>query len=767
MMKRKVLVLLLVVASLLFCGYAAAEEGPIVSGIEITPTSLTGPGEIEVSITVSNATDADMKDPVVLYDPNGQIVSDFGTNGAALLKAGENLSWKGSYDVNDNTLDTGMVVYYLRYKIYKESGEAVEETKTLRTAIERKSIEEGITIERTISHTTARQGQEVLITYNIKNTGTMEVTNVTIQEKKGIDSEKQTISSLAPGKVLTIKYPVKMKKKDITSAATITYEVDNRKKTYTEQAAIIEYADSKLIANLTASAKGVAFNEKVTLTLELKNTGSVDYSNIKVSDATIGNDLFPNEKIEKGKTIKLEKEITLTQSTDYQFNVTAIDSTGTEVTTSTGVVTVKAVDPADALALTVKVTADKTEVFESPGLVRFTIEVTNPSRVEATDAKVLHGETEIYTFKSIPAGETRKMTRDTALTMAGKYRFTVTAKDPIENVLTFQSNDVQIAFSVPTPAPATPTPPPNPTAEPTFNPETIAPITDPSIGAVPKAIRAVVFPVSIIAGVLLAGSCVLLIISTKRRADQKRASKNAYDHLERAKRRDYNAPAEEDEPEVEVVKADDPLDDLEGLIKHSPLKLEMDDAAEFELPHMKYARSVAEATKEFDEDDDYSTFGQGVYDEEMTSDMDVYNDMLDEGVLYDAPYDEQVEYDDPTADTAYVDDPLTGETDGYTDGYVDDGKYADEPIGAEDGYDPATYDQFDPMGSYDTTYDSSYDEVYEDEEDNEPDDNADGYDDGMSDCEDALQDDDAPDADPSSRAAGRRSRQRENQSLDL
>ena len=78
----------------------------------------------------------------------------------------------------------------------------------------------------------------------------------------------------------------------------------------------------------------------------------------------------------------------------------------------------------------------------------------NTSQVDATDVVVSHGDTQIYTFASIPAGETRTLSRDTALSMAGKFRFTVTAKDPLESTLTFESNEIQIAFSVPTPAPS-------------------------------------------------------------------------------------------------------------------------------------------------------------------------------------------------------------------------------------------------------------------------------------------------------------------------
>ena len=116
MTKRKGLILCLVVAALmLLAGAAVASEvDPIVCSMELDPNKLAAPGTVNVTITISNSGNTDMKDPVVLYDPAAQIVSDFGTNGAVLLKAGESATWTGTYDVNDRTLENGAVVYFVK-----------------------------------------------------------------------------------------------------------------------------------------------------------------------------------------------------------------------------------------------------------------------------------------------------------------------------------------------------------------------------------------------------------------------------------------------------------------------------------------------------------------------------------------------------------------------------------------------------------------------------------------------------------------------------
>ncbi|MEG2480528.1 MAG: hypothetical protein RSB06_00725, partial [Clostridia bacterium] len=263
------LIVFMVITALLLCmGYALAQTDPIVCSMELDPSKLAGPGKVKVTITISNSGDTDLKDPVVLYDPSIKIVSDFGTNGAALLKAGESKTWTGEYDVDQLTLDNGFVAYFVKYKLYKESGEAVATSQPIRGKISVQTAEAAIDVKRTISPTVAREGQSVVVKYDITNTGTVDLLNVTIKENSDIHKEKQTIEKLAPGQTAEVKYPVKMGKKNLTSGATLTYKSESNKKakSYVVEDQTIAFGESALVAKLTASAKGVAIDGKVTLT---------------------------------------------------------------------------------------------------------------------------------------------------------------------------------------------------------------------------------------------------------------------------------------------------------------------------------------------------------------------------------------------------------------------------------------------------------------------------------------------------------------------
>ena len=98
-----------------------ASERPTVT-MEFDKYTLSEPGKIHVVITVTNAGEEDLKEPVTLYYPNDKKVEEFGEDG---LPAGKARSWTGEWDVTQEQLDEGKVVFFIRYAIY--DGDAGED----------------------------------------------------------------------------------------------------------------------------------------------------------------------------------------------------------------------------------------------------------------------------------------------------------------------------------------------------------------------------------------------------------------------------------------------------------------------------------------------------------------------------------------------------------------------------------------------------------------------------------------------------------------
>ncbi len=580
-MKQKGFLLFLICALMLgIIGVHAETYMPIKVSMELSKSNFTGVDDVTVSIRISNVGDDRMPGPVYLHYPDGRAVADFGDGGAVMLDIGETKTWKGTWRVTQKQLESGRISFLVKYPVPDDQGNINYKSKYYSNAIKFNGAAPGLKVTRVISPTMARKDQKVTITYDLTNTGNVALTNIKVTENKSISTKAFTIESLAANESKQAKFEVTMGSKNLTSGATVTYKASGSNETLkqTQEAATIALGEANLSATLAASASGVNIGETVKLTLTLKNEGTISYGNLKVTDIGLG-EVFSNQELAAGQTKTLEKEVTMIANGEYAFTILASDNTGSEVSVTTDKVTVNAVDPNKKLVLTVNATADKLEVYSQPAMVRFEVAVTNASEVEAKDVVVRHGGTALYTFTTIKPGETRKLTRDTSISIAGKFQFTATCKDLLGNDATFESNIIPISYSVPTPEPTTVpqrTPPPLQTE----------PI--PKTAGLPAAFttaKGVTYALFVVSLLLLGGSLVLMMFAFSKRVAQRRQSESALDHLERGVRRDYTTPSEnEDMQELPMIYREDGGEDQGP--DSDPLRMLQDE----EMPHMKYVR---------------------------------------------------------------------------------------------------------------------------------------------------------------------------------
>jgi hypothetical protein len=597
-MKQKVFLLILLCALLLgFTGVLAEDTYiPIAVSMDLSKTKFTGPDDVTVSIKVSNVGDDRIPGPVYLFYPDGKTVTEFGDGGAVNLGLGEFATWQGTWRVTQKQLEAGKITFTVKYPVPDEQGNINYKSKFFNKAITFNGAAPGLEISRVISPQMAQKDQKITVTYELKNTGNVTLTNIKIAENKSISSKSKTVETLAAGESKQVMFEVTMGSKNLTSNATITYKASgsNQSEKKTVEEATITLGEANLKATLASSATGVNINETVKLTLTLTNEGNISYSNLKVTDPVLG-EVFSNQELAAGATKSLEKEITMLASGEYAFTVLATDNTGNEVSVTTDKVTVNAVDPNKKLELTVNATADKMEVYSQPALVRFEVSVTNTSEFEAKDVTLLHGSTKLYTFTTIKAGETKTITRDTSISIAGKFRFTAACKDLLGNAVTFDSNPINITYSVPTPEP---TNVPQRTPQPLITEPVPKSAGLPPVFTTAKNVSNFLFSLFV---TLLGGCLILLLVAFSKRIAQRRQSDAALDHLERGTRRDYTAPSEGEEAELPVTyrEGDENQEEPEA---DTLLTLQDD-----ELPHMKYVRGEHHAENDTaapDEDQD-------------------------------------------------------------------------------------------------------------------------------------------------------------------
>ncbi len=540
-MNRKHWLVALAAAMLLvlLCGAAAMAESipdPLKVSMALETNKFTEPKEITVSISVTNVGESDLPGPATLYYPSGKQVEEFGS---PTLSVGTVKTWSGKWKVTQAELDAGRITFKLKYSLYDEEGVLKNKTKNFSKTIIYTGGAPELKVNREIRPTTAQKDQEVTVTYEIENTGGVEVTGVTIKENSSISSKSGSIPSIAAGEKESYTFTTKMGKKDLKSAATISYKAGGKTYSQKVEAATVKYGEVKLSATLKADKKGGAPGDTVKLTATLKNSGTVDFNNVTLTDENLG-EVFSGVTVKAKETVTLEKEITITETQDVQLTVTADDATGEPVETATGRVNIIATDPSQQILLSLEAKADRDVVYGIPGSVRFSITVTNESAVDVSDISIRAVDTEINFFDSIPAGESRSFTREMAISMPGTFQFTARCRDQLDQVLNFTSNLLQVALEHPTPEPTeapivTPPAPRYETVPESY--EELSPAQ--KLPEWTEQVEGIAGPARwVLGGITLVLLC-LLLIGAVRRAMRKSQSAKAMDHLDGANYRDY------------------------------------------------------------------------------------------------------------------------------------------------------------------------------------------------------------------------------------
>ncbi|MBQ9308705.1 MAG: hypothetical protein IJ229_12340 [Clostridia bacterium] len=527
------IVLLICIAAVCVFGSALADEvNPLRVAMQVSQSDFTEPTEITVSIRISNVGEDTLPGAVTLYYPSGKQIEEFG---APVLESGASKSWSGTIDVTQAMLDAGKITFKVKYSMYNEAGELVSKSRNFSKEITYTGGVASIEVNRTITPTTAGKGQEVSITYDIVNTGTLDVTDVTITENASISSKKGIIDKVAAGEKDSTTFTVTMGTKDLTSQASISYRAAGKTETVTKEATTIKYTDIKLKATLSSDKKGGTPGETVKLTLKLANSGKSDYRNISVTDPILGL-VFSGETAPAGKTTTLEKEVTIADTIDYQFQITATDGSDAEIETASNRLTLTAVRPEDAITLSVVAEADRDVVYTVPGTVRFKVHVTNNSTADVSDVSVSASGVTLYTFPSILSGETRDFTRDVSISMGGQFQFVARVRNQLGETSSFESNIIRISEAVPTPVP-TEVPivtPPRP------NLQQLP--TEDDLDENLKLLQEPLLTAGYVFLALFAVFLVVLFAAALRRSALKRESAAALDHLSEGGARNYTAP---------------------------------------------------------------------------------------------------------------------------------------------------------------------------------------------------------------------------------
>ncbi len=404
-----------------------------------SPEALAADGQVTLNVTVTN----DANNPNTMEDV--QVQRD-GTTIITMKDIQPSNSMQGSCQLQVSASELGLEIP-LKLS-WTEGGAAMSKTASVTVASSATARPE-VDFSRTLTSTTAVAGDKVTLSYTVKNTGSIDITDVRITDR-GIDDLSKQWDKLSPGSTVEYNYDMTVES-DVTSTPKLTYTANGKEytKTLTAKKVLLTQADLDVV--LEISPDTVKSGDEVTLLCTLTNSGNVQLSSIVISDDTLGSKLYTLSKLDPGAKKSFTKKVTLTETTSFQFTIKARDANKHDVTfqSNKATATVQAAQ-AQNLNLEIIATCNTVQLTE-PGTVTFDIDVTNKSDTAVANVQIVDQDgNPITVIDNLPPGKVTKQW-ETLVKESTVFSFSAVVDLPDSDPYKVSSGPIEVPIVQPIP----------------------------------------------------------------------------------------------------------------------------------------------------------------------------------------------------------------------------------------------------------------------------------------------------------------------------
>lgn len=412
-----------------------------VSNVSVTPSSLSSGGNVTVKGTIQNTVGEEISLSV-------SYAEDVKVN--KTLAAGDSYTFSVTCGVSSSDLDSSNTYVVVDWSSDNHSG-----SKRVPFQVAREEEKVSLTFTRSISKTTVNAGDSVKLTYSLKNTGTADITGLSITDPAVPDGVASGIS-LKAGASRTVSKTIKPTE-TVTSTpkATFTASGSSHNKSVESKKITVNGGDAKLSVSAIVDKALINSGDSVTFTIALRNDSTVPVSNITVTDDQ-GNTVKSGLSIAasadndtKTETFTYQTSLTSPRAVTFKVSYPSGEETKT-VTSSPVVVNINGQPFLSAAPTNVSITAtaDPT-TLTLPGDVTFTITVENIGDIALKDVTVSESRLgTLGTFSTLGIGEKQTLTKQATVSAAGNYLFQVTAQDG--DGMQYSASSSTISISSPT-----------------------------------------------------------------------------------------------------------------------------------------------------------------------------------------------------------------------------------------------------------------------------------------------------------------------------
>lgn len=417
-----------------------------VSGVTVTPSSLSKGGNVTVKGKIKNTVGEEITVSI-------SYAEDVKVN--KTIAAGGSYSFSITCGISSSDLNSSNT-----YVVVDWASDSHNGTKKVPFTVKHQAEQAALTFTRSISKTSVKAGDSVKLTYSLKNTGSADISGLKITDPAVADGVVSGLS-LKAGASKTITKTIQPTE-TVTSTPKATFTAGGRSHTQTVDSKKITVAAGEPKLSISAIVDKALINsgDTVTFTIALRNDSSVAINNIDITDSlghTIKSGLSIGASLENNtKTQTFTYQTSLTSPQSVTFKATYPSGEETKTATSSAVVVNINGQPfisSTSSNISITATADPA-TLALPGDVTFTVTVENIGSVALKDVAVTESRLgTLGTFSTLEIGEKQTLTKQVTVSAPGSYLFQVTAKDSDD--MQYSASSENISVSEPVAATAT------------------------------------------------------------------------------------------------------------------------------------------------------------------------------------------------------------------------------------------------------------------------------------------------------------------------
>ncbi|MGI6240220.1 MAG: DUF7507 domain-containing protein [Christensenellales bacterium] len=365
--------------------------------LAVKPVELVAPGDVTLTFSITNASEYDASNLYITSSPDGLYTEPLGQ-----IAAGDTKVFPRPYAISQEQLDAGQINFIVSHDDIASDDTQVNYNVSV--PIIKSEAAPNIEFTRQISSRAAVAGDTVIVTYRVKNTGNVALSQIRVRDSLGDFTGR--VESLEPGasKILPSRVTLDASAVSEPSVSYVAATVSDHVHTIELSEAPIDVVSESLSASLALDRNSAATGDTVNGVLTIAAHG-VGVTGVSVTDDVYGTIIADALEIKAGATITLTYSWPVRASSDYRIRVSGISETKNRIEAHSNTAHVELADAPAQPRLSVAAHTETPEISRAGG-VKLTVAIENAGNTPARDitlSELAYGD--IHTFAFIPPGE--------------------------------------------------------------------------------------------------------------------------------------------------------------------------------------------------------------------------------------------------------------------------------------------------------------------------------------------------------------------------